>query len=247
MPVAKFNNALNAQAAIGAGFIENTRHFTIYGTALSLVQDVERDLSPLTTPVPLPAFAGESLEIVSDNAGDAGEVTVIALGPGCTLIAPVVVNLNGLTPVPLPGALSRVNFAFGSDNAGFVGDLNIQGAGGGTVFATVEADRQQTGQAVFTIEAGASGVVGNLVGTMQKSLGTDTDVLFSFLFKGAEQVKYRRPLEFGLQRDGATSIVLDNNFPLALRGPVDIKLAATSSANGADVAGFASGLIFSGV
>lgn len=245
MPVDKFNNHLDPESAIGAGFIERTRHFTIYGTAKGLVQDIESDLSASPTPLAIPAFAGESLEIVGDAGSvDVGQITILALGPGATLIDPIQVTLNGTTPVALTGLISRINFAFASDDAGIATDVLIRPAGGGATFALVESLRQQTAQALYTVPAGSRWTIGNLVGTMEKSLGTDTDVLFSFLFKPSTAAQWFRPLEFGLQRDGATNIVLDNKHPIAVLGPTDIKLAATASATGADVAGFASGLIF---
>tara|TARA_R110000744_G_scaffold191598_1_gene310730 strand:+ start:1241 stop:1987 length:747 start_codon:yes stop_codon:yes gene_type:complete len=234
-------------AAAGLGLVSGVSTYSLFGVVSNLQADVDKDLTKLAVNViPLPDNAGEALEIVSDDVGDTAMMEVTALGPDAEYLEPFIVVLNGTTPVPLPGLISRINNLDSVGPDGFDGTVNIQQLGGGTVFITADPADQQSVQALYTVPAGRRWMVGNLIGTMQKSGGADTDAVINVLFKGFTQTKFRRPFGFGLQRSGDTSVEFDNKYPAVALGPVDIKLRAVSSATGANVAGWLSGLTFKG-
>ncbi len=240
-----FKPEMDFPVAAALGLVSGVDNYSTFGVASNLAASTPKDLTKLpVTEIPLPANAGEALEIVSDNIGDTAFIEVSALGPNAEYLEPFTVQLNGTTPVPLPGLISRINGADSVDPVGFDGNVNIQQAGAGTVFATLDPADQQLNQALYTVPAGRNWVVGNLIGTMQKSGGSDTDVVINVLFKAFAQAKYRRAFGFGLQRSGDTSVEFNNKYPSVPEGPVDIKLRAESSSAGASVAGWISGLTF---
>lgn len=241
----QFKPEMDFPIAAAMGLVSGVDNYSSFGVANGLAADVEKDLTKLpVNDIPLPANAGEALEIVSDNVGDTAFIEISALGPNAEYLEPFTVQLNGTTPVALPGLISRINGADSVDPDGFDGNVNIQQAGAGTVFATLDPADQQLNQGIYSVPAGRKWVVGNLIGTMQKSSGTDTDVAIGVLFKGFDQTKFRRAFSFGLQRSGDTSVEFNNKYPSVPDGPVDIKLRAVSSSAGTDVAGWISGLTF---
>lgn len=222
--------------AIGAGLVNGVHQHNIFGAVVGLVADTEKDITSLpVVSIPLPANAGEALEIVSDDPADTAFIQIGALGPDGAAMPLITVQLNGTTAVPL-GVLSRINSAASVDLAGFDGDLSIQQAGGGTVFALVLEANQQLNQGQRSVASGKTWAVGNLVGTMQKSLGADTDCVLIVKFKGFSQTKWRRAFGFGLQRSGSTSIEFNNKYPDMNDGPADIKVSAIATVTGTDVA-----------
>ena len=232
-------------AAVGLGLVSGVSNFSMFGAVNNLQSGVEKDITKLpVNDIPLPTNAGEALEIVSDNINDTAFIEIDALGPNAEYLEPFTVQLNGMIAVQLPGLISRINAADSVDDDGYEGTVSIQQSGEGTIFATMEAAQQQLIQSLYTVPAGKKWLIGNLIGTMQKSGGSDTDVVISLLFKGFTQTKYRRPFAFGLQRSGGTSIEFDNKYPAVANGPVDIKLRALSTSTGANVAGWVNGLLF---
>lgn len=233
--------------AVALGLVKNVSAFKVFGVAESLETDIEKDLTNLpVNEIPLPANAGEALEIVSDNIGDTSTILIRALGPDAEELDPPLfqVVLNGTTPVPIPGLISRINGAGCISDVGFDGTVDIRQAGAGTVFARIEETNQQLNQGLYTIPAGHKWALATLIGTMQKSGGTDTDVVPNVLFKAITQQKWRRAFGFGLQRSGDTSVEFNNKYPESGTGPTDVKISATSSSAGAAVAGRITGLVF---
>lgn len=240
-----FDGDIDPEIAIGLGIIDGVTNWNMFGAFTNLQQDVERDLTwlPVNT-IPLPALTGESLEIVSTDPADIGtEIEINALGPGAEYLAPFTVQLNGTTPVPLPDLISRINQADSVDDDGFAGTVNVQGAGGGTVFATLRPEDQQMNQALFTVPAGSKWSVAVLIATMLRSQGTENEVRVSLLFKPCTATKWRRPFSFGAQRSGDSAVDLHNRYPTIASGPVDIKLTAVASVNGTAIAGWCSGVL----
>lgn len=114
---------------------------------------------------PYPGFftAPQDTEIVSASAQDAPGGTGVAQveltglnGQWVKTVVPI--ELNGLTPVPVPGEWLRGYRGFGlgpvGSNLTNVGDIVWRVAGGGTAFAQITASRGQTLMAVYTVEAG---------------------------------------------------------------------------------------------
>jgi len=233
------------QAAIGLGLVDGVENFSTYG-AKDLTADVQADLTQSTgNIIPFPASAGEALEIVSDDITDTAVIKLVVLGPGGSrILLPLEVTLNGTTPVSLPGSISRINHAWTDDDAGFAGNVVIQQAGAGTVFATLTADGQQLNQGRYTIPVNTRAMLGSLIGTMQKSSGGSSSVIITIAFKLITQAKFRRPFGFGLERNGDTSIEFNNRHPDFVYGPTDIKVEALGTTNNNTAAAFFSGVIF---
>lgn len=113
-----------------------------------------------------------SLEVVSsginaaqDSATGTGISTISLTLLNTSYVASIVtVNLNGTTPVAIPGTWFRINGGVttvkGSGapatRATNAGDILIRDAGGGTVRGIIPAGKGITRQAVFTVEAGYS-------------------------------------------------------------------------------------------
>lgn len=240
-----FNIRDDVPLAIGLGLVKGVKNFEVFGARSGLAADVETDISRLaTTTVPTPANAGEQLEIVSTDPGDTQTIEVESLGPNGVLLEPFQVQLNGTTPVLFPQALvSRINEIENNDTTPFVGTVNIQAQGGGTIFGTMRPQDQQMNQAFFTIPAGRKWMVKRLIGTLQRSTGTENDVTLSILFKRFDGTAWRRPFSFGLQRSGDSTVDLDNRYPNVSDGPVDIKITAVSTVSGATVSAWINGLL----
>lgn len=241
-----FSADIDAEIAIGLGTVDGVSNWFMFGAFNNFQQDVERDLTwlPVTSSIPLPAIAGESLEIVSSDAADVGTVIEIdALGPDAVELETFTVELNGTTPVALPGSISRINQADSVDPDGFAGTVTIRGAGGGTAYALMRPEDQQMNQALYTVPTGKKWNVALLIATIQRSQGSDNDARVSVRFKGVNQTRWRRPFTFGAQRSGNSSVDLHNRYPTMANGPVDIKLSAVSSVNGTSVSGWASGVL----
>jgi hypothetical protein len=240
-----FNIRDDAPAAIGLGLLKNVRPFDVFGVRSGLTADVEEDISRLAAAViPLPSNAGQQLEVVSTDPTDTQLIEFETLGPGAVNLPRFRVNLNGTTPVLLPEALvSRINEVENVDLTPFLGTVNIQAQGGGTIFGLMRPQDQQMNQAMFTVRSDKKWLIKKLIGTLQRSTGTENDVTLSILFKQFDGTAWRRPFSFGLQRSGSSSIAFDNSYPNVTDGPVDIKMTARSTVAGATASAWINGLL----
>lgn len=240
-----FNIRDDVPAAIGLGLLKNVAPFGVFGSRSNLTVDVEQDLSGLVSgTIPLPSNAGQQLEIVSTDPTDTQLIEFETLGVGAQSLDTFHVNLNGTTPVPLPEALiTRLNEIENVDASPFLGTVSVQALGGGTIFANMRPQDQQMNQAMFTVPAGKKWLVKKLIGTLQRSTGTENDVTLSILFKRFGGTAWRRPFSFGLQRSGSSSISFENSYPEVTDGPVDIKMTATSTVSGATASAWMNGLL----
>lgn len=241
--------------AVGLGLIEGVNGFVLQGYTPPLAADLETDITtvPLTemdqvtvpgqATVYFPSNDGEPMEIVSSNPADTGNVRIYPLGPGALFVEPIIVTLNGVTPVPLPAEYSRINFMQNIHPAGILGTVTIRAAGGGRTFINMLATYQQSTQARYTIPAGKKGLLKTAIGSMRKQTGTDTAIAIVIRNKPFDFARYYHPFGFGLQRRGTTTVPLADPYPEALSGPVDVSLSATASAAGAEASGRIAGLI----
>lgn len=240
-----FNIRDDVPTAIGLGLIKEVKPYDVFGARSGIVQDVEVDLSRLAADtIPLPSNAGQQLEIVSTDPADNQLIEFELLGPGAVVIPRFRVNLNGTTPVLLPEPLvSRLNEIENADTTPFAGTVNIQAQGGGTIFGTMRPEDQQMNQAMFTVPAGKKWLVKKLIGTLQRSTGTENDVTLSILFKRFDRTAWRRPFSFGLQRSGDSGVEFENSYPNVTDGPVDIKMTARSTVAGVTASAWINGLL----
>jgi len=240
-----FNISDAPDAAIGLGLVKGVNDYGVYGSRAGIDADTETDISQLAAAVvPLPANAGQQLEIVSSNAADTQVIQLELLGPGAVYLDPITVQLNGTTPVLLSAALvSRINDGRNISATPFIGQLNIRAQGGGTVFETLIALDQEINTARFTVPAGRKWLVKRLIGTMERSAGSETSVSISLLVKQFDSTTWLRLFSFGLQRSGASSISFENDYPAVRSGPVDIRLTAQATAANTKVSTWVSGLL----
>ena len=227
-----FNISDATNAAIGLGLINGVKEYGVYGVRAGIGADLETDISQLVaTVVPLPANAGQQLEIVSSDPIDMQTIELQLLGPGAVYLDPITVQLNGTTPVLLSAALvSRINDGWNISATPFIGQVNIQAQGGGTIFETLLALDQEINTARFTIPAGKKWLVKRLIGTMERSGGSENSVSVSLLVKQFDSTTWMRIFSFGLQRSGSSSISFENDYPTVRSGPVDIRLTAKATA-----------------
>ena len=240
-----FGPEMDFPVAVGLGLIEGMTQFSSAGFSNVLVVDTETDihLIPGVIVIPLPNNSGESMEVVSDDPTDTGPVQIFALGSGGVLIDPIIINLNGIIPVPLPGLISRINFARNMHPPGFNGTVNIQGAGGGTIFSNMLEQYQNTEQSMYTIPAGKKGLLKTAIASMRKQGGVETHVGILIHVKPFAFDKFFHPFGFGLQRSGTTTVELVNAYPDAIEGPFDLSVSAIAAASGPEVSARVSGLI----
>ena len=246
--------------AVGLELVEGVNDFAtagFSGEVLTVDEETDittiprADLDLLTIPgfaeIFLPNNDGEAMEISSSDPADTGDVQIFALGPGGSLLAPVAITLQGITPVAITGPdgelISRINFMRGFSPAGFDGTITIRAAGAGNTYANMLAKYQNMTTCHYTIPAGKKGLLKTAVGSMRKQGGTDTAMAMLIHVKPMDFVKYNHPFGFGLQRSGATTISLVNAYPEAINGPFDVGMSANASAAGAEASGCVAGLI----
>lgn len=237
-----FKPELDFPVAVAIGAIKGVSDYANIGIAENLTADTDTDLTNLGLTIPLPLNAGEALEILSDNALDVDTIRITALGPNGVDLDPIEVVLTGITPVALPGLISRINSARSVGIPGFIGDIDIRQSGGGTVFGRLDPRHQVLVQSHCTIPANKFFTAQSLIGTMQKSLGTDTDVILTLLAKQFFQERYSLLFAFGLQRSGTSSTPFVNSYPEGAVSPFDLKIQARSSATGTSVLARVNGL-----
>lgn len=237
-----FQPGYDVDLAVSAGLISKVSHFAFFGRSLELLTDVLTDISPLgVAEIPLPAIAGESLEIVSDDIADVGmEVNLGLLGPYAEYIAPFSVALNGTTPVLIPGVYSRINSAYNASSTPFAGNVSIRQAGAGTVFGILLATHQQLNQCMHTVPAGKRWAIGYTVGTMSKGGPQEGSVEFRFNLKHSFFTRWRMVFGFGVQRGGDSAVEFNNRYPEQIPGGVDFKVVARASVDGAIASAFCS-------
>ena len=234
--------------AVALKLVEGVDEVATQGFSKDLAPDAETDISLLdTTLIPFPSNDGEAMVIVSTLVGDIGLVEVHALGPGGSFLEPIIVQLDGQTPVALTGnggeLLSRINFARNASPAGFDGTITIENVARTVIFANMLELYQSTMQTRYSVPVGKKGILKTAVGSMRKQGGTDTAMGILIHIKPFTFEKWYHPFGFGLQRSGATTVSLVNAYPTAVNGPFDIGMSATASVSGAQAAGRVAGLM----
>ncbi len=193
-------------------------------------------------------IAEVELEVVStsDDDTDSASSTVGArkilitnlLNAGCVRLPDVVVSMDGMTPVAVPGgaAYFRCSRAWVSEARGYegpagepqvnAGDISIQVAGGGDVLAVIPAGIGQTEMAIDTVPAGFDLYILDV-----RTSTNDVDMLFRmFKRENADQVTEPftawREVSFGL---GEISEALANvpiQPPIRIEEKTDVRMTA---------------------
>ena len=194
----------------------------------------------------LPSDAGETIELVSTDAGNASaiiEIEVLDENFEMRKTAPIEIAGPGTYQVLddetlQPVLVSRINGAVNVGPRGtgeVVADIVIRDTTTQTkIFATLTAQSQEVQQAIRTIPAGHIAVITSLTTSMTKTQGSD-GILSLRLFGGKAGNVFRQVFAFGLQRSGDSSIEFQDLSISKSTGPVDLYLTAVASDAGVDV------------
>lgn len=214
---------------------------TINSLRLALVNAVETVIEELTiTPILSPA--GESMTIVSANAGDVGAVLRLSLlGPNYARVAPIEVTLNGTTPIAIPGGpFTRVNGVsrIAGDTAG-----NVTIVSSATVRGFLTAGQQVQRSSRYTVPAGFRLYITDLISSLLKDGGTNVACTFAIKGKPAASVNFGAFLQWALQRDGTNCAHFSQQFAGGITGPFDLVVTANAAAAGQDVQAYFAGML----
>ena len=219
---------------IAKGTVYNKSHIHKFGHNGDIAADVKEDVWTAGGTYVFPSDSGESIECVSDNALDTGiSFTIQGLDENFESQMETV-TLNGTTAVAVPGTWTRVFRAYTNDSTEVQGTVSVQAAGGGTVYAQVLAAEQQTQMAIYTIPAGYEGYLVSFYATANRKRTTgaaDVHLMvrdFGKVFLEKEHL--------GLQVAGQSFIQYRFEVPLKYKAKTDIKLAATPTTGGIDIA-----------
>jgi len=208
-----------------------------------LTQSSLTDLTSLpVTTIPLPLDAGESLEILSNNAADTDVfVAVTMLGPDGTDIVKVagqpqnvfVIQLDGsdgMTPVVFPTNISRVNKSYILPGKSSVGEIIIRQAGGGTTFIEIESGRQISQHALISVPDTRFFYLDSMMITADKESVADAFVRADYLTRAFGNTLWTEEFTVSLQGIGTSSLQYLPKRPFVTQGPFDIKVAAFHTA-----------------
>lgn len=198
-----------------------------------------------------PSPAGESVTIegaIGDNQPimiegiDAGPDEDGIIGRS-VLVGPI--NLDGDTPVTVPGSWLAINRCFSEALIGdpFTGPVLIKGSGSGTIFCVASADDQQSSQAVYMSPVGKIVVLNNYSNAINTGGQPDTQSINRLAIAKAGKV-FRTKIRYGLQKRGTSNISSDLIIPV-LAGPLSrIKAEAEPEDAPMDVSAEFSMLLF---
>ena len=223
----RFNKLTNEDfMAIGAGLYPGIRSVTMQGI-LTDTPIVRADLISWATTYVFPSDAGETLQVVSTLA-DTQLVTVVGLNE---LFESVVatVQLNGTTPVNLPGLWTRVNVLTNSDETEFTGIIDV--TNGVNIFCRMLAIDQTSVMGVYSVPAGYRSQVLAITAELIKSIGNSDDFIQADLYFRSPGNVFKRTISVGLQRRGSTASQIINLAPRGIVGPIDllVKIQASSA------------------
>jgi hypothetical protein len=226
-----FSNGMALPISVGLGAIKGMTSLGVSSIKVNPPALTEVDMVPFTDTYVFPSDSGEAMEIVSDNVGDISFVNVLGLDENGLDVA-IIIQVNGTTPVALPGLWSRINFAFVAaiDAAGFI---SVRGAGGGTVYEQIDPVHQRSFKSVYTVPANKRAMVMDLSQSMIKAGGTNSSMLIKFTLRGRGGV-FLTQVVTGLQRDGDSTVTLTNAAPAPIPPLTDIKFTLEGSSASMD-------------
>jgi len=217
--------------AVAAGLVPGHTPIRKWGNN-SAISTTEEDVWSAGGVYVFPSNSGESLEIVSAGA-DTAEITIEGLDVGFSRQT-VTANLNGTTPVAIPGTWTRVNRAYNSDSSAFANAVIVRKAGAGATYADLSVSHQQTSQAIYTVPSGYTGLILQADGSINRT-GTSSLAADYFLNVREFGKVFRKKWHAGVQKDGS-SLVFDNMvIPEKLKEKTDVKMsgvAATTTVSG---------------
>lgn len=222
----------DALIAIGARKFTGARGWT-QQTKTTNISLTEQDLIDWATTYTFPSDSGESMTLVSSNAADNQTIVIVGLDVNFEQVI-VPVTLTGLTPVPVPVILTRVNLLDNISSTAVLGTISI--ASGANIYCQILPANQISTMGIYTSPAGKTTQILNLFASMIDLTGnTDTSVDCVLKFRPVGGV-FKLGLDFGMQRRGTTSFSAKNTIPNAIQGPIDNKFSALATASGVNVA-----------
>lgn len=207
----------------GISFVQN------WGYVANIIQ--LSDIWPTGDSYIFPVAGGQQLEIVSNDPNDNSTITINGID-NIGKSASVQINLNGTTPVLVPGELwLSVQRAYTDDIVGVVGTIHIRGTGdpNSNIFAIILPEDQQTTQCSFLVPADKVGVITQIGSSLNASGGADDDVILKIIV-AAPQKTFRTKFRFGLQKHG-NSVVTTQDEPLLVEPLSKIRVIALPSAS----------------
>jgi hypothetical protein len=242
-----FNPSDDFQTAMMLGLFEGVSAASSFALGENLPADTTVVLGTGVASPLLPPDAGAFVSLTSGDAGNAGAVIMVDVLDVAFRPRTVEVIVSGAAAYPLndpltgsPLLITRINGARnigGRDGGEVVEDLTLHQTGTpANIYGRVTPDAQEMQQAVYTVPAGFVWATTSLTVSLRKSQGAGVDV--QAVLRGGEVGKVmRRVFSFGLQGNGSTTLVFDNQELISGGSPVDLMLEVTASGAGAAVAG----------
>ena len=228
----------NFMVAATLGLVPGVTVTEVIGFNEDIDQGVIEDLIPQGGTYVFPDNTGEEMEIVSDNAGDIGQLVRLALlDADFKKLDEFFVVLNGTTPVAVPGGpFTRLNGAVVISATPLVGQVTIQGAGGGLVFGIIRAEDMRMNQGVYTVPDGCTGFITRVQSSLNKAGGADANAIIRFRnnVAGLALVKATR---FGLSKEGSGNSIVNIEQSQVTPGRFDIVVEVLADGTNTDVTG----------
>lgn len=179
----------------------------------------------------------------ADSAGGTGMRTVsIPVLDTNYASAPVVITLNGTTPVPLPAAVLRINPPRGltAGSAGTnVGDIMIEDVSGGTLRSIILAGYGVATQAPYTVPAGLTLFIPQLLLNINSPTGgVGKFVQMRTYFKGPNDACAITPLPLGTTNAGPHNHISKPPIRVAEKTDFSLIVSVTSDNNCVVTAGW---------
>ena len=243
-PILRFQQAITSKEwlfAVTLGLVAGVEAAVKFGhcpNALAVDTDVwERGATQRI--YVFPPDAGEAMELVAEEVLDVG-ISVVTEGLGEEgLFKREVKDLNGTTPVALGGLWSAIHRVYNDEPEGpgslFTGDVLVQGAGGGAIYAVADDDDQQTSQAVFKVPSNRVAMVIGLSNAMNSGTGGPDSGVINRLRIANTGKNFRSREYFGLQETGTSNIPTGAPLPLVVGPLTRIKAQATPSVDPMDI------------
>lgn len=178
-----------------------------------------------------PIDGGQNLEIVSDNVADTSKIHIDLLNE-IGIFKTEKVNLNGTTPVSVPGRCSSVQRAYVDDNTSVLGMIMIRGTGNpnSNIFAIILPADQQTTQCQFLVPNDKIAIITKIGASLNASGGADDDVILKLIVAKSNKI-FRTQFRFGLQKRGNSVITTHIIEPLIVQPLSKIRIIAIPSAS----------------
>ena len=194
--------------------------------------------------------AAQQMEVVSSSGSDDGptgdgarSVTISGLDASYNAISETVV-MNGVSAVTTALSFLRV-FRMIVISAGILeqnaGNIDVQGLGGGDIFARVSIGNNQTQMALYTVPAGKTLYICAIFGSVYNAVGKGYGEIE--LRVRVEGQVFAEKMNMGLASDGTTSFLRQIHIPLSVPAKADVLMKARVTANNTLVIGAFDGLL----